>query len=194
MYSGYDHSNVFAKILLGELPCTKVYENDHVLCFLDIIPKAKTHLLLIPKGPYVDVDVFARFAPPEEIAALTRAIHTVLHDAGGSEFYIKINTGMGPLERQEVMHFHMHLMSLDGHTFEPIPQDLQVLLSCNDYTTARERGRRAWIRFASLADFDDPLDNIFTPITDLAHCLDATAGFNLHLIKTNAGLCWRIDW
>ena len=54
----YDKNNIFAKILRGEIPCKKVYENDHVLSFHDINPQKKVHVLVIPKGEYVDLNDF----------------------------------------------------------------------------------------------------------------------------------------
>ena len=58
----YDKENIFAKILNGEIPCDKVFENDHVLSFKDINPKAKTHLLIIPKVPFIDISDFLQNA------------------------------------------------------------------------------------------------------------------------------------
>jgi histidine triad (HIT) family protein len=197
MYAGYDHSNIFAKILTGDIPCKKVYECECTLCFPDIAPKAKTHLLLIPKGPYVNIDVFARFASAEEIVAIIRAIPKAFACASaGSDFYIKINTGVGPLERQEVMHFHMHLISCDDNSIESAPTGM-ILSDSEHYTIKRENNSRAWICFKELHDFGDLAStniNIFKPIPDLVHNLGATAGFNLHLLKTKSSLAWRIDW
>jgi histidine triad (HIT) family protein len=58
----YDRNNVFARILRGEIPCTKAYENEHVLAFHDISPQAPTHVLVIPKGEYVSLDDFTEKA------------------------------------------------------------------------------------------------------------------------------------
>ena len=64
----YDRSNIFARILRGELPCNRIYENDHALAFHDINPLAPIHILVIPKGEYVSMDDFSREASPEQIA------------------------------------------------------------------------------------------------------------------------------
>ena len=63
----YDDNNIFAKILRGEIPCNKIYEDDFVLSFHDINPQKKIHALVIPKGKYVDLDDFSANASPEEM-------------------------------------------------------------------------------------------------------------------------------
>ena len=70
----YDKNNIFAKILRGEIPCKKVYENDHVLAFKDINPQKKIHVLVIPKGEYVDLDDFNNNASEKEIVELNKAV------------------------------------------------------------------------------------------------------------------------
>ncbi len=70
----YDRNNVFARILRGEIPCNKVYEDEHVLAFRDINPQAPTHILVIPKGEYVSLDDFSEKASDAEMAALLRAL------------------------------------------------------------------------------------------------------------------------
>ena len=74
----YDDDNIFAKILRGEIPCDKVYEDDHALAFNDINPQRPVHVLVIPKGRYVDVDDFAANASDAEIAGLWRAVGEVI--------------------------------------------------------------------------------------------------------------------
>jgi len=70
----YDKNNIFAKILRGEIPCKKVYENEHVLAFFDVNPQKKIHVLVIPKGEFVDLDDFNNKASDKEIIALNKAI------------------------------------------------------------------------------------------------------------------------
>ena len=77
----YDNENVFAKILRGELPCDKVYENDHALAFKDIQPQAPVHILVIPKGPYVSLDDFSENASDAEVSGFFRAVGQVARDA-----------------------------------------------------------------------------------------------------------------
>ena len=73
----YDRNNIFARILRGELPCKKVYEDDHALAFHDINPQAPVHVLVIPKGEYVSNMDFSAKAPTETIAGFWRAVGTV---------------------------------------------------------------------------------------------------------------------
>src|SRR5258707_13465885 len=105
----YDRNNVFALILRGELPCNKVYEDEHVLAFHDIRPQAPVHIVLIPKGEYVSVDDFSEKASDAEIAAFIRAIARLARDAGVSESGYRILANHGGAAHQEVPHFHLHL-------------------------------------------------------------------------------------
>ena len=91
----YEYGNVFARILRGELPANKVYEDEHVLAFNDINPLAPTHILVIPKGPYVSWDDFSARASDAEIAAFVRAAGKIARDAGlvGEGYRILANTG-----------------------------------------------------------------------------------------------------
>ncbi len=73
----YDKNNIFAKILRGEIPCDKVYEDKFVLAFKDINPQAKIHVLVIPKGAYVDMNDFSANAKNDEIEGLIRALEKV---------------------------------------------------------------------------------------------------------------------
>ena len=73
----YDDNNIFAKILRGEIPCKKIYEDEHVLSFYDINPQKKIHALVIPKGKYIDLDDFASKASEKEISGLIKGINLV---------------------------------------------------------------------------------------------------------------------
>src|SRR5438067_13682799 len=103
----YDRSNVFALILRGEVPCTKVYEDEHVLAFRDITPQAPTHVILIPKGEYVSVDDFSARASEAELAAFMRAIATIATAEGVTEGGYRILSNHGVAAHQEVPHFHL---------------------------------------------------------------------------------------
>src|SRR4051794_4334505 len=105
----YDSNNVFARILRGELPCTKVYEDEHVLAFRDINPLAPTHVVIIPKGAYVSVDDFSANASEAELAAFMRAIGQVAKQEGVVDGGYRILANHGPAAHQEVPHFHLHL-------------------------------------------------------------------------------------
>ncbi|HEV2334081.1 MAG TPA: HIT domain-containing protein [Stellaceae bacterium] len=105
----YDRTNVFARILRGELPSRKVYEDEHVLAFHDIHPQAPTHIILIPKGEYVSVDDFSANASEAELAAFTRAIGRIAHHEGVAASGYRILANHGPAAHQDVPHFHLHL-------------------------------------------------------------------------------------
>ena len=106
----YDTSNVFARILRGELPCAKVYEDDHVLAFNDIQPQAPIHVLVLPKGAYVSWDDFADNASEAEQAALTRAVGKVARLVGAAEGGYRVIANTGRNGRQEVPHLHLHVV------------------------------------------------------------------------------------
>ena len=105
----YDDSNIFARILRGELPCRKVYEDDHVLAFHDINPAAPTHVLVIPKGAYVSWDDFSAKAPDAEIAAFVRAVGKIAREEGLVEPGYRLLANTGGNAGQEVPHLHVHL-------------------------------------------------------------------------------------
>src|SRR4028119_2010773 len=105
----YDESNIFARILRGELPCRKVYEDEHALAFHDINPQAPVHILVIPKGAYVSWDDFSERASAAEIAGFVRAVGKVARDQGlvAPGYRLLANAGMN--SGQEVPHLHVHL-------------------------------------------------------------------------------------
>jgi histidine triad (HIT) family protein len=105
----YDRDNVFARILRGEIPCKKVYEDEHVLAFDDISARAPTHVLVIPKGEYVSLDDFSEKASAGEIAALIRALGHVAREHGVAQTGYRILANSGAAAHQEVPHFHVHL-------------------------------------------------------------------------------------
>jgi len=105
----YDDSNIFACILRGEIPCDKVYEDDHVLAFRDINPQTPTHVLVIPKGAYVSFDDFSEQAAEAEITAFVRAAGRIARDLGLAEPGYRVLANHGRDGRQEVAHFHLHI-------------------------------------------------------------------------------------
>ena len=105
----YDDDNVFARILRGEIPCDKVYEDEHVLAFRDIAPKAPVHVLIIPKGSYVSFDDFTEKAGEAEMAGWLRAAGRVARELGVAEDGYRVLCNVGPAGHQEVPHLHMHL-------------------------------------------------------------------------------------
>ena len=108
----YDDQNIFAKILRGEIPCKKIYEDNFVLSFHDINPQKKIHALVIPKGKYVDLDDFNKNASNEEIAGLIKGISIVAKKLGIST---EVGEGYRALANiskdggQEVPHLHFHI-------------------------------------------------------------------------------------
>lgn len=118
----YDESNVFARILRGELPCRKVYEDEFALAFHDISPQAPVHVLVIPKGAYVSWDDFTVKAPDAEIAGFVRAVGTVARDLGLVEPGYRMLANVGQHGHQEVPHLHVHLFG--GRQFYAmVPQE-----------------------------------------------------------------------
>ncbi len=105
----YDDDNIFAKILRGEIPCNRVYEDEHALAFHDINPQARVHVLVIPKGRHVSSDDFAANASEAEIAGLLRAVAQVARELGVAEGGYRLLANHGGDAHQEVPHFHIHL-------------------------------------------------------------------------------------
>lgn len=117
----YDDNNVFAKILRGDIPAKKIYENEFALAFHDIGAKAPVHALVIPKGKYVSIVDFGANASAAEIEGFYRAVSKVANDLGISDqgFRTIANTGLNG--GQEVPHFHVHL--LGGKKIGPMVQE-----------------------------------------------------------------------
>ncbi|QHC35560.1 histidine triad nucleotide-binding protein [Komagataeibacter xylinus] len=105
----YDPQNVFARILRGELPCRKVYEDEYALAFHDIAPKAPVHVLVIPKGAYISFADFSATASEADIAGFTRAVGKVARDLGLEAPGYRLVSNTGIEGGQEVPHFHVHL-------------------------------------------------------------------------------------
>ena len=105
----YDDNNIFARILRGELPCKRVYEDDSALAFHDINPQAPIHILVIPKGRYVSWDDFTRQASEAEIAGFIRAVGAVARQEDLVEPGYRLLANIGVHGHQEVPHLHVHL-------------------------------------------------------------------------------------
>ena len=109
----YDQQNVFARILRGELPNDRIAETEHTLAFSDINPQAPTHVLVIPKGSYVNYDDFVTRASDAEIVDFFKTVGSIARERGvsqsdGGEGY-RVIANAGPHGNQEVPHFHMHV-------------------------------------------------------------------------------------
>lgn len=107
----YDPNNIFAKILRGDIPCKKLFENDYALAFHDISPKAPTHILVIPKGAYESFQEFSEKATEAEIAGFTRAIGVVTKVAGAVDAGYRLISNAGINAHQEVPHYHVHVLA-----------------------------------------------------------------------------------
>jgi histidine triad (HIT) family protein len=105
----YDDQNIFAKILRGEIPSKRVYEDEWAIAFHDIAPIAPTHILVIPTGPYVSWDDFSAKASAEEIIGFVRAVGKVARDLRLVAPGYRLLTNVGPNSGQEVPHLHVHL-------------------------------------------------------------------------------------
>lgn len=106
----YDDDNVFAKILRGEIPAQKIYEDKYALAFPDINPQAPVHVLLIPKGKYISAADFGANASPDEITGFYRALSAVAKLLNVEESGYRIISNAGPDSRQLVPHFHIHIL------------------------------------------------------------------------------------
>jgi diadenosine tetraphosphate (Ap4A) HIT family hydrolase len=107
----YDPQNIFARILRGEIPCKRVFENDVALAFHDIAPQAPVHVLVIPKGQYVSFADFSASAPAELVAAFFRAVGEVAKSLGLEADGYRLLANMGRDSGQEVPHFHVHILA-----------------------------------------------------------------------------------
>lgn len=107
----YDSSNIFARILRGEIPCKKVYEDDFALAFNDIAPQAPIHILVIPKGPYANFTDFTATATPEEIVGFNKAIIQTIASVDGLTGGYRLLSNTGSDAGQEVPHYHVHILA-----------------------------------------------------------------------------------
>lgn len=110
----YDDSNVFARVLRGEIPSKTVYEDEHALAFHDIAPQAPVHLLVIPRGGYVSWDDFSERASDSEIAGFVRAVGKVARDQNLVEPGYRLLANVGMNGGQEVPHLHVHIFGGRG--------------------------------------------------------------------------------
>ena len=107
----YDKENIFAKILNGQIPCDKVFENNYVLSFKDINPKAKTHFLIIPKEPFIDISDFLQNADKLYQSKFWESVDEIINNWGFRDKGFQVKTHKGKEGGQEVFHFHLHLLS-----------------------------------------------------------------------------------
>lgn len=108
--SQYDKGNIFAKMLRGEIPCNKVYEDEYALAFHDLHPQAPIHILVIPKGEYISFDDFVRKETPEAIQKFFQAVQKIAADHHLVESGYRLIANHGNDSAQTVKHFHVHLL------------------------------------------------------------------------------------
>jgi diadenosine tetraphosphate (Ap4A) HIT family hydrolase len=107
----YDDQNVFARILRGEIPSTRVYEDEWAVAFHDIAPQAPVHVLVIPRGAYVSIADFSARASADEIAGFLRAVGEVARRLGLEQAGYRVLANMGVAAGQEVPHLHVHIFA-----------------------------------------------------------------------------------
>ena len=107
----YDDSNIFARILRGEIPSTKIYDDEFAYAFPDINPQAPTHILVIPKGRFVSWDDFSANASDAEIAGFVRAVGRIAREAGLVEPGYRLLANAGRDSHQVVPHLHVHIFA-----------------------------------------------------------------------------------
>ena len=110
----YDNENIFSKILKGEIPCDKVYEDESVLCFKDINPIAKIHVLIIPKDKYISFNDFVTNASSEKISYFFKTVEKIAKKLNVIDSGYRIITNHGMDANQEVPHFHLHLLGKEN--------------------------------------------------------------------------------
>jgi len=106
----YDRTNIFAKILRGEIPCKKVHEDEFVLAFEDIAPAAPVHVLVIPKGEYMSFNDFAAHAPEKMMHGFFSSVQKIAVKLGLEEGGYRLISNHGPDASQSVPHFHVHIL------------------------------------------------------------------------------------
>jgi histidine triad (HIT) family protein len=106
----YDTNNIFAKIIRGEMPSSKVYEDDKILAFHDISKAAPTHVLVIPKGEYIDYSDFITKASKEDVAHYFTKINEIALSLGLAEHGFRLCSNNGAKSGQSVFHFHTHVL------------------------------------------------------------------------------------
>lgn len=105
----YNKNNIFAKIISGEIPATKLYEDEMLIAIKDINPVAPIHILVIPKGEYIDFADFVKKAPSDHLTHYFKTIAKIAKDNGANEYRTVSNNGLS--SGQSVFHFHTHILS-----------------------------------------------------------------------------------
>ena len=106
----YDNNNIFAKIIRKEIPCDKIFEDDQVLFFNDINPKAKIHILAMPKTEVISFSDFINKSTPEEVDYFFKKIVEIVQKFNLDKTGYRLITNDGNDANQEVAHFHVHIL------------------------------------------------------------------------------------
>ena len=107
----YDSNNIFAKIIRGEIPAKKVYEDEKVLAFHDIAKAAPTHVLVIPKGEYKSFSDFVAKAEAEEISYFFKKVAEIANLLAADKSGFRLISNVGSDANQAVPHFHVHILA-----------------------------------------------------------------------------------
>ena len=116
--NAYDDQNIFAKILRGEIPCDRVYEDEYALAFRDIAPQAPVHILVIPKRAFISIVDFGAKGSAQEVAGFYAAVSKITAQEGLEENGFRVIANTGSHGGQEVPHFHVHI--LGGEALGPM--------------------------------------------------------------------------
>jgi diadenosine tetraphosphate (Ap4A) HIT family hydrolase len=184
---GYDHNNIFAQIVQNKIPADYVHKHPLTICFKNIAPLAPVHLLLVPTGPYTDIQSFGTHASDEELRAFLEGLALVTQNI--SSYSIASNTAQGPITHQEIYHFHLHITSPPLVRIATPPIEAQIIRYCETETKVYfdPNGQRLW--------FGRP-DGPWLPqhVRLIAHLVNSYLtihhGFN---IQGQNGI-WRMDW
>jgi histidine triad (HIT) family protein len=106
----YDKNNIFAKMIRGEMPCNKIFENDVCIAFHDIYPKAPVHVLVVPKGEFISFNDFTENADPKFISDFFKAVRQIANQLNLQEGGYRVLFNHGKFASQTVFHFHAHIM------------------------------------------------------------------------------------
>ena len=107
----YDKNNIFAKIIRGEIPAKKIYEDDDVLAFYDISKASPIHVLVIPKGEFIDFIDFVTKENPQKVANFFQKVAQISQDLNIVNAGFRLITNNGSDAHQTVKHFHVHILA-----------------------------------------------------------------------------------
>jgi diadenosine tetraphosphate (Ap4A) HIT family hydrolase len=107
----YDKNNIFAKIIRGEIPAKKIYEDENILAFYDISKASPIHVLVIPKGEFIDFIDFVTKENPQKVTNFFQKVAQISQDLKIVESGFRLITNNGSDAHQTVKHFHVHILA-----------------------------------------------------------------------------------